>query len=254
MKVYLHIGMPRTGTTFLQQEIFPMIEDINFINFRYHGGILFKMVSINKFNNIFSNIENVEYETVEKNVLPYLRNDKINLLSDENIYDNMWLGEDRRWRRINRLKELFPSAKIIFGIREKDSLLRSLYKKYVMDGGILSFDEFIQTINLDKLEYEKYIQHLFRLFGKRNVYIYRYEKMKNDIHSFVEELCNFMKVEVPSFKNIRRNAGYSQDQIKISLIINRLFRTYHNPQGIFPIQHKWLPHRIAFVVINELIR
>ena len=32
MEVIFHIGMPRTATTFLQQDIFPKI-DVNFVNF-----------------------------------------------------------------------------------------------------------------------------------------------------------------------------------------------------------------------------
>ena len=245
MKLYIHIGMPRTGTTFLQQEIFPKIENVNFINFYFHGGILFKMATVEKFIDIFANMEDIN---------SYIEEDKINLISDEDIYSKIWVQEDRRLARIKRIKGFFPNAKIIFGVRDRDDLLKSLYKKYVMDGGILPFDVFKQNINLAKLDYEEYVDYLFGLFGKQNVYIYRYEEMKKDIDSFVDGICNFLGTNVPPFENVRKNIGYSPSQIKISLLLNRLFRTYHNPGGLIPMPHKWLPHRVAFTVINELIK
>lgn len=246
--------MPRTGTTFLQQDIFPHLENVNLVNFRHHGGILFKMMSIKKINTLFENIENLTEEIVQKKLKPYMIKDKINLISDENIYDNIWIIDDKRWQRINKLKNCFSDAKIIFGIREKKSLLSSIYRKYVMDGGILSFDEFKQSFNIRKLDYEEYIDYLFKLFGRENVYIYKFEQMKNDIDSFVEGICSFLNVKPPKFENIRRNIGYSKNQVKIALLLNRFFKTEHNPRGIVYWPYEWMPHRLAFTFFNDIVR
>jgi len=126
-------------------------------------------------------------------------------------------------------------------------LLLSWYKKYVVNGGTLSFQDFKQeTINIDNFDYGPYIKYLLELFGKENVYVYKFEEMKRDIYSFVDGICNFMGVVRPNFKNKKWNVGYSLWQLKTALMLNNFFKTSLNPNGIFPLEYKWHLHRMIF--------
>ncbi|RLF46365.1 MAG: hypothetical protein DRN29_05240, partial [Thermoplasmata archaeon] len=60
------------------------------------------------------------------------------------------------------------------------------------------------------------------LFGKKNVYVYKFEEIKKDIYGFVEGICSFIGVDAPEFKNDM------------------------NPNGIIPLTYHWHPHRILF--------
>lgn len=247
MNIILHIGMQRTGTTFLQNSIFPNIQEVNLANFYRHDGIKFDMLGREDVQSILTNIEKYEYNTVYKKIYRHFQDDKINLISNENIYCEMWTKKDKRVEKIEKTKEFFPNAKIIFGIRDKRDLLLSWYKKYVVNGGTLSFQDFKQvTVNIDKFDYGSYTKYLLELFGKENVYIYRFEEMKRDIYSFVNGICNFMGVDSPNFKNKKWNVGYSLWQLKTSLILNHFFKTSLNPEGVIPLEYKWHPHRIIF--------
>jgi len=230
-EIYLHIGMQRTGTTFLQQEIFPKI-NVNLVNFEKAK---LRYIILNK--SIFSEEIKSRIKTGQKN-----------LISNENIYCDMWSNEDDRFKILDKIKLFYPNGKIIFGVRNKNELLISWYKKYVVNGGTCSFKEFKQKPFIKKLDYEPYINRLLELFGEKNIYIYKYEDMKQDIHCFVEKLCNFIGVKPPEFKNIQHNVGYSLWQLKVSLILNRFFRTKLNPNGLIPAgRHgNWLIYRILF--------
>ena len=224
-KIILHIGMQRTGTTFFQHEVFPRL------NIRYITPSFFKYGEIGTLAQCYNFI--VKEDT---------------LISNENIYCDMWSQEDDRYTRLYIIKKLFPRAKIIFGVREKESLKKSWYKKSIGVGAVWSYDEFLSKINMEFFKYEEYIEGLKEMF--KDVYVYKYEEFKKDPRKIIERMCEFMEVEVPeieekAFKR-RWNIGYSKRQIKIARILNKIFKTRLNPQGIFPLDHTKHPHRIIF--------
>ena len=69
----------------------------------------------------------------------------------------------------------------------------------------------------------------------------------------VKNLCSFMNVRFPENYNHKpTNVGYSLETLKMSLLINNLFRTSLNPGGIIPFPNYVLPQRVFFQ--NALIR
>ena len=157
--------------------------------------------------------------------------------------------EVTRFQRLEIIHKLFPDAKIIFGVREKNELLKSLYRKTIANGAIWSYEEFLREVNVKVFtDYEIYIDKLRELFSE--VYIYKYEEFKADPQKFVEKLCEFIGVETPTIdKDVctrKWNIGYTDRQVKIARIINRIFKTRLNEKGIIPLDYKWHPHRIIF--------
>lgn len=235
-EIVIHIGIQRTGTTFLQNNVFPLIDEINIVNIGFRE-LNFLLEHMNEKNNYitFNKIEN------------RFQHGKINLISNENIWWHPWTGRINKIEKLQKLKLLFPKAKILFGIRNKIDLLLSMYKRNIMDGSTLSYKEFQEKIvNIDDLNYEHYIRNLNDLFYEKNVYIYKFEDMKKDIFMHVKGICNFIDVEVPPFKNYSVNSGYSFWQLKISILLNHLFKTWLNPAGIIPLPYDLLPHKIIF--------
>ena len=97
MKVFFHIGYPRTGTTFLQANIFPFHSQINYLGPKYHFygdqpevNVYLKNALLKKINNKFKYKNLYELKTSEivqemQNIIDINQFDqkKINLISTE---------------------------------------------------------------------------------------------------------------------------------------------------------------------------
>jgi len=225
VKTILHIGMQRTGTTFLQHELFPKL------NIRYITPEFFEHGQIEMLAEFHHYI--MEEDT---------------LISNENFYCDMFSKEDTRFERLDLIHKLFPHAKIIFAIRNKETLKKSWYKKSIGLGATWDYETFLKNINTNVFNYEPYIEKLKQYFNE--VYIYRFEDFKKTPEKITREICDFIGVKTPKIKKetykTKWNIGYTEKQIKIARKLNKIFKTELNPDGIIPLKHTLHPHRIIF--------
>lgn len=176
--LYIHIGLHKTGTTFLQQEVFPKLKNVNYISKYNRQGSLHLITT--KFSK-----------------------DKINLFSEEHLTRQNYLddGQASMSEIAERIHKLFPEAKIILTLRNKDDWLKSLYNQYARTRGIKSFEEWYKDVfDKEDLNFEKFEKLLNDLFD--DVLVLNYELLKKDSDLFVKKICEFMNVDVPKFKNI----------------------------------------------------
>jgi len=207
MKVFLHVGMHKTATTFLQVGIFPNIKDVNHIH---------------------------KFELGSK-----LYEDKLNIISNEGFSGKSYhpfTDAEERYTKADRLKAMFPEAKILIGIRKPNSWKKSLYSQYIKRGGILKFEQWED--NVDPLYFDNfsYIKYLKELFGEDNVYVYKFEDLKENHHKFVLGICGFLGVDVPEYENKRFQIGFTPGQKETMRKLNRIFHSKQNPKGIFPFE------------------
>jgi len=176
--LYIHIGLHKTGTTFLQQEVFPKLKNVNYISKYNRQGSLHLITT--KFSK-----------------------DKINLFSEEHLTRQNYLddGQASMSEIAKRIHKLFPEAKIILTLRNKDDWLKSLYNQYARTRGLKSFEEWYNDVfDKEDLNFEKFVKLLNDLFD--DVLVLEYELLKKDSDLFVKKICNFMNVDVPKFNNI----------------------------------------------------
>lgn len=118
----LHLGFHKTGTTFLQEEIFPLLADT--LLTRAHHDIW------KKCENDTSNVW---------------------LHSDESISGSLWSSEDSYiqsfHRRTTNFCSIFEPKKIIVTVRPSEKWLPSLYKQYLHEGGTIAPDSFFDPID-----------------------------------------------------------------------------------------------------------
>lgn len=202
MKIYLHIGLHKTGTSFLQKLIFPKLKDIDYYN--------------PKFDDVFK-----------------IKPKNITLISNEAVAGNPYsLNKKDRYETLNFIKKLFPKANIIFVKRKPKYWINSLYKQYIRSGGVYNFQRWFNEIfDFDFLD-DKYENELKKNF--KNVLILDYEELKEKPETFIKKLCNFIGVNVPSYENKTIYSSYTERQIVICRFFNRIgFKRKLNPVWYF---------------------
>lgn len=207
-RIVIHVGLGKTGTSFLQREIFPKLDNVE----------------------VFGN--NNKLLTLETK----FSSDKINIISREGLSG---LGEPEmdagRYVIADRLHNIFPHAKIIVVFREKESYIRSSYSEVIKAGGVEDFNTYyerITTANPEFFDFEKYDRYLRNLFD--NVLVLWFEELKNDPGSFIRKICDFIGVKIPDYANRHVNIQRSDKNLQMWRIINELFRSPWNKDGFFP--------------------
>lgn len=192
-KVFIHLGIHKTGTTFLQHEIFPKIPNINF---QRHVNLTTRPVP-----------------------------GKINLFSDENLDGGSYRVFNNVYHRYNIMENLhtmFPNAKIIICVRDKDKWLRSAWKQYTMAYYSYSFEEYCKRLDPRFTDFDTYIEKLKKLF--EDVYVCHFEDLQKDPQSFVKGICDFIGVDVPPFENKIVYKSITDGQVKAIRLFDKIFK------------------------------
>ncbi len=119
---FIHIGMPRTATTFLQRKIFPHLTGFHFLSLPYaHFSPAFQKIQYQD-DSLYS------VDEIKNDLAPLFKCEKL-LISNENfVGQSLFWYNGNRTRNARRLQELFPDAHIIITLRNQLDLLRSMYE------------------------------------------------------------------------------------------------------------------------------
>lgn len=243
MSTYLHIGLHKTATTFLQSNFFPkLLGDISYV----HPTKLIKPIrKITSSDGLLFSVNDVRNEILQM----YLERKKI-IISSENLSGNPGLQYINRTQTLKRLKDLFPEGKVIIGLREQWSLIGSMYKLYVQYGGTKCFSDYVfneskiyknetyfglyNRINLNSFMYSPLLELLTSMFGSFNVHVFNYEKFKFDPNSELIQLAIFLGVDMPEdikMNVVNNSIEWSKvDKIRVA---NRLNKSNYHEGGIF---------------------
>ncbi len=233
-KLFLHAGYHKTGTTFLQKQVFSKIAGLNYL------GRSWKNDELNRFFKDFAFTSDVDFNATEESSRfedicnRYFQRSGLNpslpaLVSHESLMTGPeWFGSEVMSRAI-RLKDTFPEARMIIGIRNQADFIDSNYRQYVILGGKLTFDRFLNQSMaasyglLPRLEYDKVIQRYSDLFGPENIHVYLLEDLKENSADVVAKLLSFMGISEPVTPAIRdTNKGISRFSINSIRLINKL--------------------------------
>jgi len=204
----IHVGYPKTGTTFLQECYFPNHSGFNFLG----------CSSVCQEDDFALSIMN-DFSFDEPKELPFdLDADVLNVFSSEVFTSGfLWSGSGGGavdFRTAHRLKKTFGNARILMVLRNQRSMIASLYFQYVVEGGVLSFSRFIEKslndsafFKLEQLQYDRLIDCYQSVFGKQNILILPYEMMVVDMSLFLAKIESFCGVEAFRPENKRVNSS-----------------------------------------------
>lgn len=238
--IYIHIGIQKTGTTFLQELCFPYLKGLHYVHKKNYStpppdGIVGRLSRIANTSPLFLDLKK---EKDELDCLLQAVKEETVLISYERLFGNVSFNFYDNFYTTSSLKHLFPRAKIILVIRRQDDLLESLYKQCLrayfcprvndflnyVDGRFedSSYFSTYPSISARQLNLHKYARNYAEVFGRDNVIVLPYEMMKGDQKSFLNRLFDFMHVE-PFYPKKSRDVhkSYSLLSCYIAFLLNR---------------------------------
>jgi hypothetical protein len=99
----------------------------------------------------------------------------------------------------DRLKAVFPDARVLIVIREQCSMIVSTVKQFVAAGGVMSVSHFLERTDENRVplfdfahfEYDHLIRYYRSLYGEDNVLALPYEQLARDGRAFVSVIARF---------------------------------------------------------------
>ncbi len=231
MEVYIHVGYPKNASTTLQTDIFPTFKNALYIGRKYDSGESFGTKELTKAFYDLTMYDSIDcdLESIKKLINTYIDNqtekyEKLVISSEafsSNMADRLVMAE--------RLKTLFPNAKIMIVIREQMNALRSMYAFLVLQRGlnvnisygrpsIASFEKWIiEQENIlgrsfiTTLKYFEYISMYKKLFGNDSVAVFLFEELVRFPEVFYKKLGKFcgedLLKNISAMKVPTRNKG-----------------------------------------------
>jgi len=237
--VLVHIGYHKTGTTFLQKEVFR------------HPGLPFNLIDRRQVQReiIRKSMFFFEPDQTRSILTEKFCPDRINVISDEDLLGSPHSGGYNSYDNLLKIKQLFPNAKILIGIREQKDIILSSYKQYIKTIGTLSLKKyltpfkrrcFMAEFDLLLFCYDKIINTYMSAFGKENVLVLPYELMKVNPEAYSVQLFKFLKLDNKEISKIDFKKRPNTSNLNLTLEAKRLYnilftKTRENPHGLLSL-------------------
>lgn len=194
LKLYLHIGMPKTGTTYIQNFLRENNEVLKNEGYVYPDfGVRFDTIGINRNGHFLVSVirdengnrlkekeQEIEDECFDKlfrlfDVFPNV------IISDESIWNSGEIKRDKNfWGNLkSKLDARGIELKVIVYLRRQDLFIQSFWAQHVKENSVSdTLQEFFNSSRFKriKLNYYKRLNKISKVIGKENVLVRVYEK------------------------------------------------------------------------------
>lgn len=264
---FLHLGLPKTGSTTLQEAVFPFLSGVH--------------LSVREPDGHGRHLERVRYRSVEaaklaggEHSILHHRREKFHalprtatkvLISNENI-----LGPhpDGNAVLIKRLAFIVGPARVILVLRDPFDLIQSLYRQTVDTYFDLlvnerkraappgTFEEFIRRAltagvsgQLSFLHFDEMVNAFEARFGPDNVLILHYAMLRTDPEDFADHIFSFIGTRAPR-STIRQKLNVSLD--KVPSLTDSAKRVGSSAQDIDAMKQEYLDLSLSAETRAEL--
>jgi hypothetical protein len=242
-QIVLHVGLHKTGTTFLQERVFPALPGVRFVH-PYHrprpgdGPIERYLLEL-----FFRNAAGIDVEAHRRRIHAWLAEleEPIVLVSSEAIVG--WAVENHSNIALNAdfLQRVFPDAKVLLVVRRQDQWAESAYSQLLKAGWTTTMARYL---NWDGREFGRYNIGLYngpnvdardldwaafdgfyrRVFGEDRVSTLPFELFREDSRAFLERLYDFAGIEEGVFPDSsqRVNRSWSRLSIGVARVVNAI--------------------------------
>lgn len=251
MEIYLHIGHPKSGSTFLQLYFFKNL-NVNFIGRPYPK-------KAHEIENIFATTDDVYFKKSKPKILKFfkkvLKNNKKNVISIEDLTKPTFLTQKKGHNIFKCLKRYykillnFGDVKIIYVIRSHADIIGSFYEQYYLEDWkfydithdkVLNFFKNKKSSKelrflFNSFNYSKNFTKLQNIFGDNKVQILFYEDLKFDYVFFKNEIISFMGLDenIKIQKQIANSSTEKSSYLRLATkivknIITRNYRIFYD--------------------------
>ena len=233
--LYIHIGLPKTGTTFLQKKVFSNLSE----------NIIFNPKIFNELYELYLNKTSEDKILIDKineckNFIKNNKNKKI-LISNEG-----WSHEEYSFKfekKLLFLSKHFKYAKILLVFRDIKDWIISMYLQSFQQGNIQEFNDFITTkktnmfkncrttnylpkLDISEINYDSLKSFVIKYFDNKPLFLNYDNNLKNLINELENNFLN-EKLNMNEFtKNIKINKSLSGLSIKIILYFKIIFPNF----------------------------
>lgn len=230
----IHIGYHKTGTSWLQQFLFkePGLGFETYLERQEPWPLIIKPNSLDFDPSYVASMLPPLAPIYARGCVPVISSERLSGSPHAGGYDSKDIAD--------RLKRVFPDARILIVIRNQATILGSIYQQYIKAGGTFRQDDYFVTpeaklkrypfFDFDYYAYHRLISYYFELFGSDKVLVLPYEMFINDGRSFVRAIVKFVgcsKVNESILDNLpynhRENRSLSDAQTKRLRTLNVIF-------------------------------
>jgi hypothetical protein len=178
-------------------------------------------------------------------------------ISDERLSGNPLSGGYDTGLLVDRLAMIFDGASVLLVLREQKAQLLSIYDQYVRTGGACSIEDFlnprtrhvIPSFRAEYLMFDRLVAHLHDRFGREQVLVLPYERLRADPEGFQRAIFAFAgdADAQPAPAGVHVNAGRSAAFLALQRRLNPLaVRDDSNAYSPLAIPRlAWPLHRIT---------
>jgi hypothetical protein len=241
----VHIGYHKTGTNWLQDEVFGNAETgYAWLGKRPLTHPVHRLVRDRPLEfdaaEVRDEFEPLVWKAADAGLVPVVSFPRLSGHAFSGGYDSKDLAD--------RVHAVFPDSRILIVVREQRSMIVSTYKQYVPAGGVSTVRSFLSPdpesrrvprFDFGHFAYDGLIRYYQSLFGRESVQVLAYEQLVGDGPGFVRAIGEFGGHRIPDevvarlpFR-ARSNSAQSAFAVGLSRPLN-LFgpRSDLNPQPI----------------------
>lgn len=233
-KIYLHIGIEKTGSTAIQDYLWKYRASLFSAEKAYPDGI-FENANHMEISSLFIERRKLINMTVPKDIFAF-RDRLINFIKDNKENDLYFSSEHLSSRVVNSedvksVVDFFSSeghdVVVIAFYRSPCVWIRSHYIQYISSGGVVSFSDYISTSLTESFiaettNYSKSLLNWYYVLKDKNfeIVLLNFDFNKKDI---LREYCNAVDLEyVPDDNRINSNVSLLEGQAVVQRAFNRL--------------------------------
>jgi len=195
----VHIGYHKTGTTWLQRQMFASAE-LGYRRIRFTQDDV-DLYRVHDFDFDAARCRAEMQQKLER----CERDGLIPVISMMRLSGNPHAGGYDSRTLADRIAAVFPAARILVVIREQRSMILSTYAQYVKMGGPCSLASYLLTpddsrrpgFRFEQFRYDPLIAHYQRLFGRERVLVSAYERFREEPQAFAETVAAFCGGKAP---------------------------------------------------------
>lgn len=229
-----HIGLYKTGTTFLQQHVFS--QDSNYFYYEKNHALRDLIWGLN-------NISPFEIDEIAREFDRLNTYDRL-FISREDLSGNPLTNYQDFDINMNFLKRASCKPGFIVTIRRQDNLLESTYKHYIQSGGTKKVRAFLslrrgyirkQGRSVDwHLDFNKVVERLQSEFPEATILVLPYELMRADLGAFCTIINDVFNVGLStvSIPSERSNQSITSELIPFMRVLNQVVKYRHHDAGL----------------------